>query len=202
MRKLLMKIKPVLFCLFLFFSCSGDDEMFAPKKYGHLRIDLIEDDKNYTRTEEICYMIFEIPDYATVIKKKAPEEHSCFMDISIPKHKATINITHKSINANDKNQLVNYLDHTHQFVHKHLIKADDYQDTLLFFPDKKVYAQVFNLTGNVASPVQFVATDSSLNFLRGSLDFFVKPNYDSILPVLNYIRQDVYHMIKTIEWQN
>ena len=202
MKKLLMKIKPLFFGFFILFSCTGDDEMFTPKKYGHLRIDLTEENKNYTQIEKTCFMLLEIPDYAKIIKKNAPDEHTCFMDVTIPKHKATINITHKSIPSGDSMQLTAYLEHAHVFVHKHLIKADDYIDTLIFYPDKKVFAHVFNLTGDVASPMQFVATDSVNHFVRGSLDFFVKPNYDSILPVLNYIREDVYHMIKTIEWQN
>ena len=191
-----MKFLLSLSLVILIASCS-EEETYVPKRYGQLRIDLSVEEKNYVQTNEICGLTTEIPDYAMVFQKDSPDSISCFVDVKIAQHKATINLTYKSVDGN----LPEFLEQSATLVHKHLIKADDFQDTLLLFEDKKVYAQVYNLVGNVASPIQFVITDSSDHFMRGSLDFFAKPNYDSIRPVLNYVKKDIYHMIKTLEWE-
>ncbi len=47
----------------------------------------------------------------------------------------------------------------------------------------------------------FYLTDSSSNYFAGSLYFETVPNYDSLQPVLNYVIEDVEHMINTFEWK-
>ncbi|MFT7352979.1 MAG: hypothetical protein ACI9XR_002770, partial [Flavobacterium sp.] len=39
------------------------------------------------------------------------------------------------------------------------------------------------------------------NFIKGSLYFYAKPNYDSILPAVNYIKEDILHLVETLEWK-
>jgi len=202
MRKLKNRYSFLLISFVLTTACNNE-EVYTPKKYGQMRIEL-SGEKNYQPANQFCYVKMELPGYAQVEEKPAPSG-SCFADIKIARHKATINLTHKKLsfqNGHSLDSLTRYLEDSRDFLNKHLIKADDFSDTLIFNKERKVYAQVFNLTGNVASPLQFVVTDSLNNFLRGSLDFFAKPNYDPIRPVLQFIREDVYHMIETLEWQN
>ena len=40
--------------------------------------------------------------------------------------------------------------------------------------DKNVFAKMYNVEGNVASNIQFMATDSIKNVLAGSLYFYTK----------------------------
>ena len=61
---------------------------------------------------------------------------------------------------------------------------------------------MFNVVGDAASQIQFFLTDSTHNFLIGSLYFYAKPNYDSILPALKYIEKDIIKLIETLEWDN
>jgi len=53
----------------------------------------------------------------------------------------------------------------------------------------------------VATPLQFYLTDSTRNFVRGSLYFNFIPNNDSMRPVINYLKEDVKHIISTFEWK-
>jgi gliding motility-associated lipoprotein GldD len=53
----------------------------------------------------------------------------------------------------------------------------------------------------VASPAQFYVTDSVQHFLVGSLYFYAKPNYDSILPAANYLQKDMVQIMETIVWK-
>jgi gliding motility-associated lipoprotein GldD len=52
-----------------------------------------------------------------------------------------------------------------------------------------------------ASPLQFFVTDSSKHFLRGALYFTVKPNNDSLQPVIKFIKEDINRFIDTFEWR-
>jgi gliding motility-associated lipoprotein GldD len=61
---------------------------------------------------------------------------------------------------------------------------------------------LYEITGNAASHLQFHITDSTHHFIKGSLYFYVKPNYDSILPAVNYIKEDIFRLIETLEWKN
>ena len=68
--------------------------------------------------------------------------------------------------------------------------------------DEHVYATTYRISGqNVASTFQFWATDSVSNFLRGSLYIDCVPNNDSLAPVLEYLQQDVVHLIETLKWR-
>jgi gliding motility-associated lipoprotein GldD len=67
-------------------------------------------------------------------------------------------------------------------------------------PEKRVYGTLYHLEGNVASPLQFMLTDSSSHFFRASLLFNTVPNQDSIAPVLIYIKEDVMRLIESFEW--
>ena len=60
---------------------------------------------------------------------------------------------------------------------------------------------VYDIEGNAASSIQFFLTDSTKHFIRGALYFNAVPNTDSISPVVDYIRKDIYRMIETFEWK-
>ena len=69
-------------------------------------------------------------------------------------------------------------------------------------PERDVYGLMYFLEGEgVASPLQFYVTDSTRHFLRGSLYFNIYPNNDSLQPVIDFITDDVRHLITTLEWK-
>jgi gliding motility-associated lipoprotein GldD len=53
-----------------------------------------------------------------------------------------------------------------------------------------------------ASPFQFYLTDSTKNFVRGALYFNTVPNNDSLAPVIDFLKQDIIHMIETFRWKD
>ena len=67
---------------------------------------------------------------------------------------------------------------------------------------KNVYGMLYEIDGNVASQSQFYVTDSLHHFVTGSVYFFAKPNYDSILPAANYLKKDIQHIMETITWNS
>jgi gliding motility-associated lipoprotein GldD len=68
-------------------------------------------------------------------------------------------------------------------------------------PDAHVWGVLYELQGDVASPIQFVLTDSIGHFFRGSVYCNTVPNQDSLAPIYDYMRQDVRVLIESIQWQ-
>ena len=64
----------------------------------------------------------------------------------------------------------------------------------------RVFGTYFEVEGDVASPMVFYLTDSTANFLYGSLYFDARPNADSLAPVTERIRQDMRHLMGTVRW--
>ena len=87
-----------------------------------------------------------------------------------------------------------------KLTYKHTVKADHIEMHPFEDVEKKIYARLFTLTGDVASPIQFQVTDSIKNFIYGSLYFKTTPNYDSILPAIDYVKKDITHLIESLEW--
>jgi len=87
-------------------------------------------------------------------------------------------------------------------VKNHIIKADAINEISFSKPENKVYGILYDLKGNTATAVQFFLTDSLKHFLRGSLYFSAEPNSDSLAPVIEFFRDDIVHMIETLNWED
>jgi gliding motility-associated lipoprotein GldD len=106
-------------------------------------------------------------------------------------------VSYKVIN----NNLDEYLKDSDMFAKKHTIKANGLNENLVINDSAKVYGIIYDIKGNTATNLQFFLTDSTKNFLRGSLYFDIAPNTDSVEPVTKFLREDVMHMIKTFRWK-
>ena len=84
---------------------------------------------------------------------------------------------------------------------KHSQKADEITEQPYINPERKVYGMFYEVGGNAASQSQFYVTDSTRHFITGSLYFYTKPNYDSILPAAHYLKRDIQHLMETIKWK-
>jgi gliding motility-associated lipoprotein GldD len=83
-----------------------------------------------------------------------------------------------------------------------MIKADEIPPPKEYVDEiSKVYGVFTEVRGDVASQAQFYVTDSINHFLTGSLYFYAKPNYDSILPAADYLGKDIRHIMETIKWK-
>jgi gliding motility-associated lipoprotein GldD len=86
-------------------------------------------------------------------------------------------------------------------VYLHTIKADAIREQRFENPEQRVYGLLYAISGNVASPTQFVLTDSVRSFFRGALYFDNIPNQDSITPVLEYINNDILILMESFRWK-
>lgn len=187
-------------CTLLIFNCtlfsSCDNKQYQPKPRGYFRIDFPE--KEYVRLDTMKYYSFEYPVYSKVTPDYLSPQEKEWVNVEFPSHKGTIHVSYKTINDN----LNVYLEDSYLMMSKHLSRAMGIRDSIIINPEKDVYGLVYFLEGEgVASTLQFYLTDSTEHFLRGSLYFNVKTNNDSLAPVIDFITDDVRHMIETLEWK-
>ena len=169
---------------------------YLPKPRGYFRIDLPE--KAYTRVDTLDKYRFECPQYALVTPDPYSPDEKDWVNIEMPTFKGSIHLTHKDVDGN----LGVYLEDVHTMVTKHLQKANGVRDSLIVNDAHHVYGLLIEMDGKgVATPMQFYLTDSTRHFVRGALYFNFKPDNDSMQPVINFVRQDIDHLIETFEWK-
>lgn len=176
------------FLLVVMLSCEEDS---LPKPSGFLRLDYKS--TNYKKLEFDSAFSFEYSDQAKIVQKQ-----DNWLDIVYPNLKATLVLTYSPINGN----LRSLFSDAEKLTFKHMIKADDIQSMPYENKQTKVYGKMFEVYGNAATQIQFHVTDSTKNFITGALYFYAKPNYDSILPAVNFLRKDVVRIMETLEWKS
>lgn len=175
----------------LSFSCGSEENEYYPKPRGFMRLDFTE--RVYKNFEGDCNFSFEIPEYFDVLDK----DSSCNKDVMIDRFNASLFLTYISIDTN----LFMNVEYSRKLVYDHSVKADEILESRVENPEKNTYGMKYKIVGDAASPYQFYVTDSVNHFLRGALYFNVKPNYDSLKPTLEYVLQDIDHLIETVEWK-
>ena len=66
--------------------------------------------------------------------------------------------------------------------------------------NKSIFGKLYEIKGDVASPLQFYLTDSVSNFISGSVNLKFKSNYDSIYPSIQYVKNDILVLFESINW--
>jgi len=173
-------------------SCQSP---YTPKPRGYFRIELPE--KSYQRFDTTYPYSFEYPLYATISESKYAQGEKYWIDIKFEAFDATIHISYKDVNGN----LITYLEDAYTLATKHIPKADAIYDSVIIHRNRDLFGLIYQIEGSeVASPYQFLLTDSTSHFVRGALYFNTIPNNDSLQPVINLLKDDIDHMINTFQW--
>jgi len=177
-------------------------EPVIPKPKGYFRIDLPA--KEYRLADRSNSILeipisFEYPAYGKISRDQQQNPEPGWFNIEFPKFKAKIYLTYKSVH----NNLPELIEQTYTMnVKNHITKADAIEEQVIDNNANKVYGILYDLKGNTATAVQFYVTDSTTNYLRGSLYFNAEPNPDSLSPVINFFRTDIVHLLETLKWEN
>ena len=175
-----------------FISCGGDS--YTPKPKGYFRVELPK--KEYETTNIDCPFTFEKPMYSK-IKVDQSNQNLCWFNLEFNTLLASIYFSYKPIN----NDLEIFLEDSRNLAFKHSVKATDIEQIIISNPENNVYGLVYDIKGDAASEYQFHLTDSTHHFLRGSLYFNTVPNQDSIQPVLDFVKEDINHIISSFKWK-
>ena len=177
----------LFFAIIILVSCKKDT---IPKPSGFLALEYPA--ANYVSFDKNCPFTFEVND-AAVIKEKSANN----FEINYPKMKATLYLNYRSVNNNIKILLQD----AQKLTYKHVIKADDIIAQPFVNNDNKVYGMFYSVNGNAATNAQFYVTDSTKHFVDCSVYFYAKPNYDSIYPAANFVKNDMRKLMETLKWK-
>ncbi len=177
---------------FLLVSCHRDT---TPKPAGHVRIKIPE--KEYRLYDDQPFYRFEIPVYAVMERDSSRRSDAGWVNMALPGLNGKVHLSYKPVHGN----LGTYITDCRTMAYKHTVKAEGIEETPFIHRDHNRFGMVYDLEGNVASAVQFFITDSTRHFLRGSLYLNCTPNRDSLKPVIDFIREDIIHLIETTEWK-
>ena len=183
----------------IFIVLFGCENYFLPKQSAYLRLDYpkpeykLIDDKDFPFFFEANTRLSEISDIDINLR-------SIDFIINYNQLNAQINFQYKNVNSSEK--LKAYILDLKSTIETHSMMANSVKIKDYSLKEKNIFGRIFDLSGNVASPYQFYLTDSTNNIISGLVYFNIKPNYDSILPAINYIENDIIHLIESFDWKN
>lgn len=177
----------ILFLLsFVFLGC--EEENFIPKPKAMLRLE-------YPSAKEAELQVGQLKfNYNEQAKPVVKNKNSIV--INYPGMRGSIFITYKKIDGNLKNLIRD----AEKLSLEHMKKADKIEPRTFINEEGRVYGTYFQIIGDAASQSQFYLTDSINHFVTGSVYFYRKPNYDSILPAANYLQSDMRTIMETLRW--
>lgn len=172
-------------------ACTEDP---VPKPRGYFRIDLPE--QRYNVWVDSTTFRAELPVY-TKVGIRSSQTDARWYDVRFLGQRATVHLTWTPVG----DQLQPLIEDAHLFKNTHQSKAARIRSERIVNDGTRVFGNVYDVDGDVASPMVFYLTDSTDNFLYGALYFDARPNADSLAPVTDRIRSDMRHMIATLAWQ-
>lgn len=170
----------------VFSSCKEES---LPKPKAMLRLEYPQ--RAFRLMDADCPFAFEYNQLAVM-----ESEDGCNLILDYKPMKGSIFITYKPVEGN----LRKLLSDAQKLSYEHVVKADNILEQPYVNRDKGVYGMFYTVEGDAASQSQFYVTDSTDHFVTGSLYFYAKPNYDSILPAADYLQNDIRRIMESLRW--
>jgi gliding motility-associated lipoprotein GldD len=169
------------------------DMVTMPKPKGWPRIDLPEHSyKPYGN--EVCPFTFELPAMA---EPDSIRTDSCWVNFYMPDLGCKWHITYRHIPSSGKSRAANFEEY-HSLVYKHIQKSTRINQVPISTPFGE--GMLYELYGTVGVPAQVIFGDST-HLLMTSFYFDSAVNGDSLSPVINFVKDDLRHMVETLRWK-
>ncbi|MFC4211977.1 gliding motility lipoprotein GldD [Pedobacter lithocola] len=195
-----MKLKYFIFLpsmlLLLLAACQNND--YSPKPKAYFRI--IYPEKKYQEFKSSSAFSFQYPVYAKMEIDKGKKTGKDWYNLHFKQFNGFLHLTYYDVS--NKAEYDEMVEDARKLAFKHTIKARAIDQKVINYPERKVYGIYYAIEGNTASSVQFFLTDSTKHYFRGALYFNERPQYDSIEPVVKFIKTDIDKMISTFKWKD
>ena len=192
-----MKTCTIFICIGLFaiIACKTD---FMPKPKGFNRIVLPKNE--FQILPDSFPYHFEYSKQAKILKDSSWIAEPYWIDIYYPEFEASIQISYKPVKKS-KQLLIEYIATAYKLTSKHQVKAYAIDEAVFETKTGKTVV-LMELSGEVPSQYQFFSTDSVNHFLRGALYFNTATQNDSLAPVIEFVREDIFHLLNTLQWRD
>ena len=193
------RIKIIFILSLLTFSfgiVACGDEVTTPRPPGYFRIELPLHEYDSASAKNFSFLKSKEAEFKQV--NNVDGQQGYYTELVYKKFRATYYFSYFPTGTN----LSKLIDDCHALAYNHTGKADDIVPVKIDYPANDIHGLIYEFKGNAATPIQFYVTDSANHFLRGSLYFYAKPNFDSIQPVLEFVRKDLDKALSTLRWKN
>lgn len=182
-----------LVCGCLFAACTPH---YTPKPRGYVRIEPPEATYEPLDDNHLPYR-FHLSRLA-VVEGPAPGDLSGGINLVYPTLGAKLYGSYLSL---PPGRLETALADCRKLVAREAALASGVTEKAYGNPEQQVYGSLFLLEGDVASPIQFMLTDSVSRLFRGALYYDCRPNADSLAPLTGYLSLDVIEFIQSFSWK-
>jgi gliding motility-associated lipoprotein GldD len=170
---------------------------YFPKPQAYPRV--IYPEKKYQAVNIPCPFKLEIPVYSSM-EPYPLENHPCWYNLSFPTFDATLHLSYIPIYSTK--DLDSLAEDAYKMVFKpHVQRAEEIVEREINDSTKELYGMIYDLEGRTATPLNFYLTDKKQHFIRGSFYFNSKTDRDSVLPIYQFINEDIIHAIETFEFK-
>ena len=180
------------------YSCK--EKIYTPKPRSFPKISFPTHEYQ-SFEKDFCNLSFEYPKYATITKQDnyfdGKPTHPCWFDINLTPFNGSIHCTYSPVENNEK--LYELINDSYELKDKHIVKANFIDEPMI--DNGFVQGTKFEIHGPTATSIQFFLTDSTANYFQASLYFNTPPNPDSLLPIIDFVKKDINHMIKTFKFK-
>lgn len=184
-----MRALLLLFALLLLITSCEEDVTVKPS--AMLRLEYPKGTYDSITTQ--CPYTFVKNDDAII-----DENPDCGMRLYYPDMKASLFLTYRRVTKDNFGRL---LTDAQKLVYDRNAQARGIPQYPFGNEENNTFGTLYEINGDVASQSKFFLTDSTKHFLVGALYFEVKPNFDSIYPAVEYMREDIRTLMETLRWR-
>lgn len=184
-----------ILCLFILLTLLSCNE-YTPKPKGYQRV--VRQPIEYIEFSN-TNLSFLYPSDTYIESLISQTKSEIWFSLHYKQYNATLHCTYIPLLNQDLNKI---LDDSYQLAYSHVSMAQGISQTQFSDSLHHTFGIIYDIQGAVASPVQFYVTDSTSNFLRGSLYFDQMAKADSVTQVVAFIRKDIVHLMESLEWKN
>jgi gliding motility-associated lipoprotein GldD len=193
-----LKLNYWVWGLFLIFLQACTQQV--PKEKAYPRVYFPK--KSYKKFKSECNYSFEIPTYCQVENKEffrneRLKSDSCWVNIVFGSFNGKLHVSYKHFENQDS--LTQLMEQHYKLTSKHIVKATYIKDSVIDKPNLK--GLIYSVGGNAASDMQFLLTDTKHKFWRVDFFFNNTPNIDSMRPVIQFVNEDIMHLIETFKFE-
>jgi gliding motility-associated lipoprotein GldD len=186
---LFVSINTLLLLLLVMMACS------SPSSKKKETVDMIFPKAVYVSSTDSLPFTFDLSKQAKLTwQKNKPGEYFCNVDY--PFLNARLYCTYHAITPD---KFRNFAEESHKMAYQHTAVATGITEKVYSNDMSHVYGILYDIQGNVATPIQVALTDSNRYFFNASLYFNITPNADSIAPAVKYIRKDIVRIMESFK---
>lgn len=164
----------------------------TPRPDGYFRIESYPD--SYTAHTIGCIKLHINDSARCQYPPHTANDGVVWLNLIYPRYNATIYLSYIPID----NNLDRLIAESTELVYRQNINTEMVEAVAYENPESSVYATLYVLSSESATPIQFIATDSVQYLLRGALYYDKPVKADSVAPSLQYLENDIMQLIESI----